>query len=118
MVPHRTACPLLALNLPSYRAEVAKRRTRTTRPLHADLRAQGIRVLVARPKLLRDYSERNGLRACVGRENVFPSIRAAVETILLQQDRERADEDPGGAPPDRSYRAFFESQMSDATLPP
>jgi hypothetical protein len=47
-----------------------------------------------------------GLR--VGRENVFPSVRAAAETMLAREGRSdgiAAEEVPYG-----SFRAFFNSQ--------
>ena len=50
--------------------------------IHAEFKAKGIRLLIARPKLyMRKYGEMSGLSERLGRENIFPSIRAAVDAI-------------------------------------
>ncbi|MGH8587528.1 MAG: STAS domain-containing protein [Gammaproteobacteria bacterium] len=54
--------------------------------IHSQLKAQGIQLLVPRPKLyMRRYGESTGIGLRVGRENVFPSVRAAAEAILARE---------------------------------
>ena len=66
-------------------------------------------MLVARPKLyMRHHRESTGIGLRVGRENMFTSVRAAVETMLVRDGRSdgiAAEEVPYG-----SFRAFIDSQ--------
>ena len=68
--------------------------------IYSELKAEGIRLLVARPKLyMRRYGESTGIGLRVGRENAFPSVRAAVEAMLAREgltDRIPAEEVPDG----------------------
>jgi STAS domain len=77
--------------------------------IHSELKAEGIQLLVARPTLyMRRYGEATGIALRVGRENVFPSVRAAVEAMLTREAR--TDGIPAVEVPDRSFRAFFDNQ--------
>ena len=77
--------------------------------IHSELKAEGIQLLVARPKLyMRRYGESIGIGLRVGRENVFPSVRAAVEAMLTREAR--TDGIPAVEVPDGSFRAFFDNQ--------
>lgn len=77
--------------------------------IHSELKAEGIQLLVARPKLyMRRYGESTGIALRVGRENVFPSVRAAVEAMLAREGR--SDGIAAEEVPDGSFRAFFDSQ--------
>ena len=69
--------------------------------IHSELKAEGIQLLVARPKLyMRCYGESTGIGLRVGRESVFPSVRAAVEAMPARHGI------PAVEVPDRSFRAF------------
>jgi hypothetical protein len=69
---------------------------RAVSDIHAELKAKGFKLLIARPKLyVRKYGERSGLGAQLGRENVFPSIGAAVASIALQDATEESNADAG-----------------------
>ncbi|MGH8472197.1 MAG: hypothetical protein ACREVJ_07045 [Gammaproteobacteria bacterium] len=57
---------------------------------------------------MRRYGETTGIALRVGRENVFPSVRAAVETIVTREAR--TDGIPAVEVPDGSFRAFFDNQ--------
>lgn len=79
--------------------------------IHAELKAKGIRLLVARPKLyMRDYGEASGLGERLGRQNIFPSIRAAVEAAASQDTPEGSDAGRGGSV-GQSYRSYFDRQQ-------
>jgi len=55
---------------------------------HSELKAEGMQLLVARPKLyMRRYGESTGIGLRVGRENVFRAVRAAVEAMLAREGR-------------------------------
>ena len=84
---------------------------RAVSDIHAELKSKGIRLLIARPKLyMRKYGEVLGER--LGRENIFPSIRVAVDAIASQDSPEGsgagADE-----PADQSYQKYFERQQQE-----
>jgi high affinity sulfate transporter 1 len=82
--------------------------------IHAEFKAKGIRLLIARPKLyMRKYGEMSGLSERLGRENIFPSIRAAVDAIAPQDAHEGSASDRGGSG-DHSYRSYFEQQEQKA----
>lgn len=54
--------------------------------VHAQLKARGVGLAVARPKLyMRKYGQALRLGETIGQENVFFSIRSAVEEILRRQ---------------------------------
>ncbi|MGH8471171.1 MAG: STAS domain-containing protein [Gammaproteobacteria bacterium] len=77
--------------------------------IHSELKSEGIQLLVARPMLyMRRYGESTGIGLRVGRENVFPSVRAAVEAMHAREGR--TDGIPAVEVPDRSFRAFFDNQ--------
>ena len=77
--------------------------------IHLELKAEGIQLLVARPKLyMRRHRESIGIGLRVGRENMFPSVRAAVEAMLAREGL--TDGIPAEEVPDRSFRAFFDNQ--------
>jgi len=61
--------------------------------VHAELKTRGIELLIARPKLyMRKYGDAMGLGERIGRENIFPSVHTAVESIERRQRQERAGE--------------------------
>ena len=71
--------------------------------------AEAIQLLVARPKLyMRRYGESTGIGLRMGRENMFPSVRAAVEAMKGHEGR--SDGIAAEKVPDVSFRAFFDSQ--------
>lgn len=50
--------------------------------LYAEFHAQGIELLIARPKLyMRRYSEAMDLRELIGPENICPTVHSAVEAV-------------------------------------
>ena|SRR5579872_7266338 len=81
-------------------------------------RPGGIRLLIARPKLyMRKYGDVSGLGDRSGQENIFPSIRAAVDAIAPQDTPEGSDTDPDGSA-DQSYRSYFERQQKKTRIGP
>jgi hypothetical protein len=63
----------------------------------------------ARPKLyMRRHRESIGIGLRMERENMFPSVRAAVEAMLAREGR--TDGIPADDIPNRSFRAFFDNQ--------
>lgn len=75
--------------------------------IHAELKSKGIRLLIARPKLyMRKYGAVLGER--LGRENIFLSIRVAVDAIASQGSPEGSD-----TAADQSYRGYFERQQKE-----
>jgi high affinity sulfate transporter 1 len=60
--------------------------------LHGELQARGVRLVIARPKLyMRKYGKPLGVGEKIGKENIFLSLRAAVEAI------QQRDAGPGPA---------------------
>jgi high affinity sulfate transporter 1 len=80
--------------------------------IHAELKAKGIRLLIARPKLYMRKYQASGLGERLGLENMFPSVRAAVDAIAPPDASERSDAGPGGSA-DQSYREFFQRQQEN-----
>jgi high affinity sulfate transporter 1 len=69
--------------------------TRVLYDLIGELQARGVRFVVARPKLyMRKYGQPLGLSEKIGVDNIFPSVRAAVEAA---QQRDADTTDPGAA---------------------
>lgn len=58
---------------------------------------------------MRKY-EMTGLREQLGLENIFPSVRAAVDAIAPQDAPEGPQAGPGGSV-DQSYREYFQRQQ-------
>ena len=76
--------------------------------IHAELKAKGIRLLIARPKpYMRKYGEVSDLGERLGHENMFPSIHAAVDAIAPQGPPDGSNAGPAGSA-DQSYRSYFE----------
>ncbi|NEV64276.1 SulP family inorganic anion transporter [Thiorhodococcus minor] len=58
--------------------------------IHGQLKARGVGLVVARPKLyMRKYGQAMRLGETIGQENIFFSIRAAVEAVMRRQGRGR-----------------------------
>jgi MFS superfamily sulfate permease-like transporter len=54
--------------------------------VHDELGSKGVQLLLARPKrYMREYAQSTGAAERLGMENIFPSIRAAVESALAQE---------------------------------
>ncbi len=76
---------------------------------HSELKAEGMQLLVARPKLyMRRYGQSTGIGLRMGRENMFPPGRVAVEAMLAHEGR--SDGIAAEEVSDGSFRAFFDSQ--------
>jgi high affinity sulfate transporter 1 len=58
-----------------------------------ELKSKGVQLLLARPKrYMREYAQSTGAAERLGMENIFPSIRAAVESALAREHAGRADQ--------------------------
>jgi hypothetical protein len=56
--------------------------------LHAELQARGVQLVIARPKLfMRKFGQHLGLGEKIGADNIFFSIRSAVEAIMQRDAR-------------------------------
>ena len=61
--------------------------------LHGELQARGVRLVIARPKLyMRKYGKPLGVGEKIGKENIFLSLRGAVEAIQQRDAASRPAE--------------------------
>jgi MFS superfamily sulfate permease-like transporter len=60
---------------------------------HDELKSKGVQLLLARPKrYMREYAQSTHAEERLGMENIFPSIRAAVESALAREQAGQADQ--------------------------